>query len=172
MRAMDQETVDLLWKAILAKVEEIKAETPHKGYSRKQAYVCADGHSVATTADLSHDDGTHTVFWIEARAKQFRAGEFDITVARSFHSAEWFWDDLLAKDRSKAVVVEGRHYYIGDGNRSRESSGFSGRTFVIRFHDGREVMTRDLWYQGVIPPVFRDRMPDNAVFADTTGVSA
>ena len=35
---------------------------------------------------------------------------------------------------------------------------------MIRFTDGREVITHNLWHQGTIPKHFRARLPDNAVF--------
>lgn len=42
--------------------------------------------------------------------------------------------------------------------------GFGGRRFVIRFHDGRVVETRNLWMIGIIPDEYREALPDNAVF--------
>lgn len=45
--------------------------------------------------------------------------------------------------------------------------GFGGREFVIRFLDGTEVTTRNLWHQGEIPERFRVHLPNNAVFVDT-----
>jgi hypothetical protein len=62
-------------------------------------------------------------------------------------------------------VVAGTHYEIGpvSGGDSR-FSGFGGREFNIRFLDGREVRSSNLWCQGVIPKVWRERIPDNAEF--------
>lgn len=39
-------------------------------------------------------------------------------------------------------------------------------SFTMRgdYADGTEVVTNDLWAQGVIPAHFRDRLPDNAEF--------
>jgi len=42
--------------------------------------------------------------------------------------------------------------------------GFGGRRFIIRFHDGRVVETRNLWMIGIIPDEYREALPDNAVF--------
>ena len=39
--------------------------------------------------------------------------------------------------------------------------GFGGRRHLFRrLSDGDILETDDLWYQGPIPPMFRDRLPD------------
>lgn len=79
-----------------------------------------------------------------------------------------FWDSKLAiKDDARTVRVDGEHYWIGDENAPKYagSRGFGGSRFVIVFHDGRRVVSTNLWTQGVIPPSYRDRLPDNARFA-------
>jgi len=45
--------------------------------------------------------------------------------------------------------------------------GFGGKEFVIRFRDGTEVTTHNLWHQGAIPERFRSYLPNNADFVDT-----
>ena len=64
------------------------------------------------------------------------------------------------------VIVGGFHYRIGKESPSMHhaSKGHGGALFSIRFLDGREVQTTNLWAQGEIPPHFRDRLSDNAVF--------
>lgn len=75
------------------------------------------------------------------------------------------WDDLLKiKDRSDVVRVKGVHYMIGHAKTPHRWNGFGGHRFKIKFHDGREAETVDLWCQGDIAEHFKDRMPDNAVF--------
>lgn len=80
------------------------------------------------------------------------------------------WSDVqrTASD-PKAVVVDGERYWIEkehppDARFGMSLNGFGGAKFVIRFKDGREVTTRNLWRQGAIPPQFREAMPDNAEF--------
>ena len=70
-----------------------------------------------------------------------------------------FWTNLLGQD---SVRIGGEHYTIGDGK--GQFRGHSGRAFLIRFLDGREVVTCDLWCQGKIPQHFKSRLPDNAEF--------
>lgn len=80
------------------------------------------------------------------------------------------WADLIAiKDRADVVRVKNTHYQIGTARTPSRHNGFGGHRFKIRFHDGREVETVDLWCQGGIPDRFKERMPDNAVFLDGMG---
>lgn len=71
------------------------------------------------------------------------------------------------KEDGRTVRINGFHYRIGaEPQAGRPSSwcGFGGREFKIRFHDGREVISHNLWCQGQIPGHFLASMPDNAVF--------
>lgn len=77
-----------------------------------------------------------------------------------------FWTDLYEKGKAtthKCVVVDGTHYIIGP-EEDRGFRGFSGRKFVIRFFDGTEVTTTNLWHQGHVPERFKDMFPNNAEF--------
>ena len=81
----------------------------------------------------------------------------------------WFWYEALgidAGDPDRVVIVDGRHYRIGEEPTPGYSGtlGFGGRKWRIRFKDGREVTTHNLWHQGGIPESFRTRLPDNAEF--------
>ena len=74
-----------------------------------------------------------------------------------------FWEQKVQKgDR---VVIDGHCYWIGPEKKGPyEFSGFGGRRFHIRFKDGSEVITHNLWSNGDIPEHYRDRLPDNAEF--------
>ncbi|MBD9721898.1 hypothetical protein PV755_09160 [Streptomyces caniscabiei] len=74
-------------------------------------------------------------------------------------------------DTAKRVVAGGGHYLLGDDNSDSPTAyrGFDGRRFTIEFFDGRTVSSGDLWYQGVIPPKWRSRFPDNARFVQAQG---
>ncbi len=75
------------------------------------------------------------------------------------------------KDDPRQVRVRGRLYWLGPDYQStpRECKGFAGAEFRIRFLDGREVITHDLWTNGVIPLAYREELPDNARFLDPKG---
>jgi hypothetical protein len=62
--------------------------------------------------------------------------------------------------------IDGKHYLIGDED-SKAMRGFGGVKYTIRFFDGREVTTTNLWSQGEIPEEIRELyLPDNAEFVE------
>lgn len=80
-----------------------------------------------------------------------------------------FWHEKIAmKDDTRTARIEGTHYRVGDEGVRGLFQGFGGAKFVIKFNDGREVTTTNLWAQGKIPQRFKDRLPDNATFVYTT----
>jgi len=83
------------------------------------------------------------------------------------HPDAFFWRKLInARTNPKHVVVKGVHYQIGPEDREikRQWRGFHGDRYVIHFHDGRQVISTNLWCQGTIPLQFREQLPDNAEF--------
>lgn len=78
-----------------------------------------------------------------------------------------FWETRIREADERTVVIDGHRYEVDLKNPMsppRPFLGFAGRVFTIRFHDGREVTTNNLWTQGEIPERFRERIPDNAEF--------
>jgi hypothetical protein len=67
---------------------------------------------------------------------------------------------------STHAVIQGHHYVVKPDkpNAYQGSLGHGGAEFRIRFNDGREIVTHNLWAQGSVPARFRERLPDNAVF--------
>ncbi len=63
------------------------------------------------------------------------------------------------------AIIDGTHYVIGDED-SKETyfRGFGGAKFHIKFNDGTEITTTNLWYQGVPSEHFKDKFPNNAEF--------
>ena len=84
-----------------------------------------------------------------------------VEVIKKVNSNDTYWRDQLS-DRSNAVVINGVHYRIGPANGNPLNRGFGGRQYGIEFLDGRRVTTRNLWYQGPIPPKYLIQIPDNA----------
>jgi hypothetical protein len=164
------EMQQLQWKLILDAVEAIKlAEPAPRGSGRSQAYYTEDGTVVATILDLGMLDGTRKVFHIRAVAPPThgRPGLVPtIHVDRWFHSNEPYWEREIAHEPDRRVVIEGVHYRLGTATKPSSHNGMSGRQYDIEFFDGRRVTTCDLWYQGPIPPKFRDALPDNAKLAE------
>lgn len=76
-----------------------------------------------------------------------------------------FWvEKVERRDEARSVRVDGRHFRIREDFDGPGFRGHGGTRFTIRFHDGREVATRNLWSQGDIPEEWRAELPDNAVF--------
>ena len=82
-----------------------------------------------------------------------------------------FWTEYLDKqNRPNHVIVASAyddkahdHFVIGpETNSTIAMKGHGGRKFIIRFKDGREVTTTNLWSQGTIPDRFKDRFKVNA----------
>jgi len=78
-----------------------------------------------------------------------------------------FWNDNIEiKDELHIARINGEQYCIGNENRSNPFRGFGGRKFIIKFFDGREVISTNLWYNGKIPESHIELLPDNAVFIE------
>lgn len=138
------------------------------GSSGSRRYFAADGKSAVMTIGKGMADGTDDVYVIQADLASWRHDDDRLTVTRKgpyVDSKEWFWRKYVAdKDSPRVVRVNHTHYCIGEANRSGEMAGFGGRQWKIRFNDGRVEQTKNLWFQGIIPPKFREELPDNAVF--------
>lgn len=80
------------------------------------------------------------------------------------------WWEKKAHKPGASLVIDGEMYEVG-----REDApgprGHGGRKFLFRLlppalDDVTVRETTNLWHQGTVPVMFRDRLPDNAIFAD------
>jgi hypothetical protein len=103
----------------------------------------------------------------EICGKEINASSYSNAVLCSikcFHTH--FWREIIA-EKEKHIIIHGNCYCDGgniENPRSTAFVGFSGRRFWIRFFDGHEITTNNLWTQGEIPEEFREQLPDNAEF--------
>lgn len=91
--------------------------------------------------------------------------------------------NLMEQLTDKYLIVNHKFYELGtpaanldQGEEPVKGNGFGGRTIKFRRltdtddggvrSAGPVMVTRNLWYSGVIAPAWRDRLPDNAVFLD------
>lgn len=77
------------------------------------------------------------------------------------------WADAAARVRlGKGLIIDGCSYSwrpdLSPGDNSH--AGFGGALCRIQRADGSILVTRNLWHNGEIPPEWRERLPDNAVF--------
>lgn len=81
-----------------------------------------------------------------------------------------FWKKIIA-EKDKHIVIDGK-CYCDEGMVKNPSPysflGHGGRCFHIKFADGHTLTTNNLWYQGEIPPEFRNELPDTAEFFTPT----
>ena len=149
----------------------IDAEGPGRGTMQTQPRPCGLGQSLDGLVEIYRSDGTSVVHNVTVYCKAHIRDPYTANVKTSYHNSDGYWSEQ-ASDRANAAVIDGIHYRIKpDTAKPGPGSGYDGQKFTVRFHDGREVTTRNLWYQGPIPPVWRDRLPDNAEFVKA-GASA
>ncbi len=179
------EEYDLLWKAMLDKVKEIdkasKADRTNRGSSREPGMISMGSKAIDTLFTIWQSDGRSKLHHIQAR---FRLGDLNKELDKRVIqvTVDVYWSDndrfnqerldRLKKEPDKILIVNHQFYAIGSGG----NGGFGGRLIKFqrltgRVYDGEKThgpteTTTDLWYSGVIPPAWRDRLPDNAVFLD------
>lgn len=77
-----------------------------------------------------------------------------------------YWNKLL-KEKDEHIIIHGKCYYDAGNVENPDNVSFlgcSGQRFWIRFFDGREITTNNLWCQGEIPEAYIDDLPDTAEF--------
>lgn len=74
-----------------------------------------------------------------------------------------FWNKIVL-NKQNHIIVNGLCYCDAGDAPNGKYLGYAGRRFYIRFNDGHEITTNNLWYQGKIPDEYRSQLPDNAVF--------
>lgn len=79
-----------------------------------------------------------------------------------------FWTTYLAqKAKSRRhVVISGVAYSFGEEppaeDRGSWGLGFGGRRCVVERFTGERVESHNMWCRGVVPQLFRDRLPDDS----------
>lgn len=69
--------------------------------------------------------------------------------------------ELIAKFDINRMIVNGESYHVVTNNTFFK--GFGGRTFNFKRFDSSEIITsRNVWYQGQIPEIWKSKIPDNA----------
>ena len=80
-----------------------------------------------------------------------------------------YWNERVEQQKNNdpnLVVINGVVYQIGDENSKSTFRGYDGRPFEIEYFDGRKVTTTNLWYNGGIPDMFKNKIVNNARFVD------
>lgn len=101
--------------------------------------------------------------------KQENNKKFSVAIAEDIRKKELcfsclFWKAKVSiRDRLNVARIDGDHFIINESD-TISKRGYNGQEFTIKFFDGREVTTTNLWHQGKIPEHFRKFLPDNAEF--------
>lgn len=74
----------------------------------------------------------------------------------------WLNNGNITEDGQKVVRAEGNHFVIGPENSDLFFRGFGGSKFKFRFHNGEEITSTNVWFQGGIPYELKDILTDNA----------
>ena len=76
-----------------------------------------------------------------------------------------YWNEMIEiKDNPRIARINKNQYYIGEETSNKTFRGFSERKYIIRFYNGREIVSTNLWYNGEIPESHQELLPDNAEF--------
>ena len=91
------------------------------------------------------------------------AGEYAGVCNQCFNAKFW---QLIVAEKDHHLVAEGECYSLGDEDApAREPRGHDGRKFTYEdLATGEQHTTTNLWYQGDVPPEFRDQLPDTVRF--------
>ena len=75
------------------------------------------------------------------------------------------WRERLSLvGKPNIAIIDGTMYTIGDEDDPSPFRGFGGDKFVIKFKDGRQVITTNLWCGGNISDAWKSKFPNNADF--------
>ena len=101
----------------------------------------------------------------EMSKPHYSKGDFENVCSDCFKDKFWM---IKIKNYKKSpenfAIIDHTMYFIGNENENSVFHGFGGRKFRIRFNNGREITTTNLWHNGDIPEKYQPDLKDNAVF--------
>lgn len=149
----------------------------------------SDYDHAAPVEDLTRSQDLSRVGWCKVCATGFRPhGHYDrvrLVQVGVCESCDFAIDLWRIRDEPQTARINGKHWRVGAeytreldpsitlaslaaeaAKLPRAGKGCGGQVSVIRFNDGRTVVTNDLWGQGDVPEIVAHLMPDNAVFVE------
>jgi hypothetical protein len=95
-------------------------------------------------------------------------------IAESNEFDAYFWSEKVqclnngdkTINGNKVARINGVHYVIGKEDVSYFWRGNGGHKFKIKFSDGEEITTTNLWHQGGIPEELKTILKDNAEWVE------
>jgi hypothetical protein len=71
--------------------------------------------------------------------------------------------DSIQAGNKVFVIADRTCFQLDEENIPDKWKGHDAERFTIKFHDGSELATTNLWKNGVVPARFLERLPDNAI---------
>ena len=99
--------------------------------------------------------GTSSLYSSDERSMKEKGECFECSLWR---------DRLPLVGKPNIAIIDGTFYTIDDEDSKDPFRGFGGDKFVIRFKDGREITTTNLWCGGDISEAWKPKFPNNADF--------
>lgn len=77
-----------------------------------------------------------------------------------------FWEEKVREADEDTFVVNNTRYHgsLVDKNKVKGFLGFGGADFYVKFNDGRIRHYNNVWCQGDVPEIWREKIPNNATF--------
>lgn len=167
------------WAEALRQVDQILRQSMqqrwNRGSSRSQGY-----HAIGETAvrlKIWTDEGQSKHHFIVVRHLPRVPDGYKVEVEMSWSDNDEVQQerlDRLTANPDKVLIVNHKFYTLGPA--TGPQNGFGGRKILFKrlVRDHQNVLvpsaltesTTNLWSGGIIPPAWRDRLPDNAVFVD------
>jgi hypothetical protein len=101
--------------------------------------------------------------WIPETKK---ALENEVCCLSCYHWKEQNNLDKAERGEHGYAIIDGVHYVLCPHTDAEVFRGFGGKKFTIRFNDGYETICDNLWCQGEVAEVWKDVMPNNAIFVN------
>lgn len=74
-----------------------------------------------------------------------------------------FWETII-NNKEDHVFANGRCYFVGDCQQVG-TKGFDGASHTLRnLKTGELLETTNLWYNGIVPEEYKEKLPDTHVF--------
>jgi hypothetical protein len=90
-------------------------------------------------------------------------------LANEINKLNAFWHKFVVEEEGRSAIINGIAFTIGKEPTTLTNSncvqyGFGGKRYVVKFLDGTEVVTHNLWHRGTVPDDLRELLSDNARF--------
>jgi hypothetical protein len=150
--------------AVSAKCLELRATIPVvRGESWRGLMFDGDGRGASAFYEVGLPNGAGFCWHVRARLSTATPDLIVCAAGPWTSNSDDYWS-AQAADRDRAYVIGGVHYRVRPDDEPG-MKGFGGARHRIRvLATGELIVTRNLMYQGIVPPAWAGRLPDTAEF--------